>query len=386
MLRFFIASFFFCWFSIVNAQPPDIHQMEEARELFNEGIRQGLYDDFDSAFDYFSRAIEKNPIYAEAYLYRGLSQIELEEYSEAIRDLTIAIELDPAFSDQAHYFRGVARYEKSEYPEALDDLSVAIRINPDYVAYYQRGKVYMSLENYQRAVHDFDIALRLNPEFYEAWLYRGLAFYYLGDHNSAKRDIDYGRQYLAEHPVIKHYDEIVSVSDKSQAVFTKQQKSSGREIDIAGYFNKSENDSTVSEKQQNETDNNETDQSDTEVNLSQQSERTEINPETEATDSVTDTEQLGTGFYSHSLQDASPSGFGVQVASYSGSTNLTGLSLAYHEKYDVPVFIHVSKNNGRKLYRLILGTFPEREKAEAFRDELRNGDFPDSFLAIFANM
>jgi tetratricopeptide (TPR) repeat protein len=381
MLRFFIASFFFCWFSIVNAQPPDIHQMEEARELFNEGIRQGLYDDFDSAFDYFSRAIEKNPIYAEAYLYRGLSRIELEEYSEAIRDLTIAIELDPAFSDQAHYFRGVARYEKSEYPEALDDLSVAIRINPDFVAYYQRGKVYMSLENYQRAVHDFDIALRLNPEFYEAWLYRGLAFYYLGDHNSAKRDIDYGRQYLAEHPVVKHYDEIVSVSDKSQTVFKKQQKSSGREIDIAGYFNKSENDSSVSEKQQNETD-----QNDKEVNLYNNSERTEINPETEATDPVTDPEQLGTGFYSHSLQDASPSGFGVQVASYSGSTNLTGLSLAYHEKFDVPVFIHVSKNNGRTLYRLILGEFPEREEAEEFRDELRNVDFPDSFLAIFANM
>ncbi len=355
--------------------------MEEARELFNEGIRHGLYDDFDSAFDYFSRAIEKNPIYAEAYLYRGLSRIELEEYSEAIRDLTIAIELDPAFSDQAHYFRGVARYEKSEYPEALDDLSVAIRINPDFVAYYQRGKVYMSLENYQRAVHDFDIALRLNPEFYEAWLYRGLAFYYLGDHNSAKRDIDYGRQYLAEHPVVKHYDEIVSVSDKSQTVFKKQQKSSGREIDIAGYFNKSENDSSVSEKQQNETD-----QNDKEVNLYNNSERTEINPETEATDPVTDPEQLGTGFYSHSLQDASPSGFGVQVASYSGSTNLTGLSLAYHEKFDVPVFIHVSKNNGRTLYRLILGEFPEREEAEEFRDELRNVDFPDSFLAIFANM
>ncbi|MFN2395125.1 MAG: tetratricopeptide repeat protein [Bacteroidales bacterium] len=381
MLRFLIATLFFCWFSPLNAQPPDVNQMEEARELFNEGIRQGLYDDFDSAFDYFSQAIEKNPIYAEAYLYRGLARIELKEFPAAIRDLTIAIELDPAFSDQAHYFRGVARYEKSEYLEALDDLSVAIRINPDFVAYYQRGKVHMRLENYQSAVHDFDIALRLNPEFYEAWLYRGLAFYYLGDHDAAKRDMDYGRQYLTEHPVIKHYDEILSGSDRSDVAYSTKQKSSGREIDIAGYFNKSENDSTVSENHQNETD-----ESDTAETFSQHSEKNEINPETENTSPAKDPEQLGTGFYNHFLQNVSPSGFGVQVASYSGTTNLTGLAMAYQEKYEVPVFIHISKNNGRTLYRLILGTFPEREEAESFRDKLRTGDFPDSFLAIFANM
>ncbi len=80
------------------------------------------------------------------------------------------------------------------------------------------------------------------------------------------------------------------------------------------------------------------------------------------------------------------SGLGVQVASYSTTSNLQSLSEAYADKYGKPVFINVSYVNGRKLYKLIIGRFDNRSDAEAFRDNLRKDDFPDSFLILFGNI
>jgi tetratricopeptide (TPR) repeat protein len=349
MPRLLLLSVFIFCLNFLNAQPPTALQMEQARAQFNEGIRAGLEDDFKKAEVFFSKAIEINPIYAEAFLYRGLSYIEMGDYPKAIRDLTIAIELDPAFSDQAHYFRGVARYWRGEYDQALDDLSVAIHMNPDYVAFFQRGKVYLSLENYSRALQDFEIALRLNPDFHEADLYRGIALNHLGEAELAAKKTD-----------------------------------ARREINIADYFNRP--DDAEINRQQPESG------ASADANIA-----TETKPLPVPTEVVTTTqpepadetvriEALQTGTYDFSLKGVKPAGFGVQVASYYNHENLENLARAYNEKYQTPVFIHVSQVNGRKLFRLILGMFSERSQAESFRDELRKADFPDSFLVLFENL
>jgi tetratricopeptide (TPR) repeat protein len=367
-----------------HAQPPSIQQMEQARAEFNEGIRSGLEEDFKRSEAFFSKAIEINPIYAEAFLYRGLSYIELGDYPNAIRDLTIAIELDPAFSDQAHYFRGVARYWRGEYLPSLDDLSVAIHMNPDYVAFFQRGKVYLSMENFQRALQDFEIALRLNPDFYEAYLYRGVTLHHLGETDLAAKNMETGKRYLPDHNVVEHYQELISRPDVITEKISSKPQAPRREINIADYFNRPDDVKKTQDKNERQTSVN------TELN-------SEIKPSKVATDdagisnpgSANETrniEALQTGTYDHLLAGIVSTGFGVQIASYYNYQNLESLAEAYHEKYNSPVFIHVSQVNGRKLFRLILGMFPERSEAESLRDQLRRTDFPDSFLVLFENL
>ncbi|MBW6478138.1 MAG: tetratricopeptide repeat protein [Bacteroidales bacterium] len=378
-----LSVFIFC-LNFLNAQPPTALQMEQARVQFNEGIRAGLDEDFEKADDFFSKAIEINPIYAEAFLYRGLSCIETGDYYRAIRDLTIAIELDPAFSDQAHYFRGVARYWRGEYHQALDDLSVAIHMNPDYVAFFQRGKVYMSLENYPGALQDFEIALRLNPDFFEAYLYRGVTLHHMGEVEMAATNMDAGRDYFPDHKLVAHYQELISQTGAETEKISSEPQPPGREINIADFFNRP--DDAEIYRQQNES------EASADVNMTSETKPLPVITEVyspnkpEPAKETVRIEALQTGTYDFSLKGVNPAGFGVQVASYYNHENLANLAKAYNEKYRAQVFIHVSQVNGRKLFRLILGMFSERSEAESYRDDLRKADFPDSFLILFENL
>ncbi len=383
-LGLFALPVFLLSFNLLNAQPPSIQQMEQARAEFNEGIRAGLNEDFKKAEAFFSKAIEINPIFAEAFLYRGLSHIEQGDYTNALRDLTITIELDPAFSDQAHYFRGVARYWRSEYHQALDDLSVAIHMNPDYVAFFQRGKVYLSLENFQRALQDFEIALRLNPDFYEAYLYRGVTLYHLGETEMAARNMETGRGYLPDHKLVTHYQELISQPNSFAEKITSEHQTPRREINIADFFNRPDDVVITQEKPETQTSVN--------VQMTSEAESSQVltevngNKEPRPAKETAKIESLQTGTYDHLLKGVIPAGFGVQVASYYNHHNLKELAKAYHEKYQTPVFIDISQVNSRKLFRLILGMFSERSEAEIYRDELRKADFPDSFLILFENL
>ena len=47
------------------------------------------------ALEAFTKAIELNPKYAEAYNNRGIAHLKLGNYQQAIRDYDKAIKLDP---------------------------------------------------------------------------------------------------------------------------------------------------------------------------------------------------------------------------------------------------------------------------------------------------
>jgi tetratricopeptide (TPR) repeat protein len=193
----------------VNAQPPSVEDMAVARDHFNLGVKNGIDENFEDAIIEFQKAIELNPLFAEAFLYKGLAELEMQNYDQAVKDLTITIELDPGFSDQAHYFRGLARYNQDNLESAVDDFTIAIRMNPDFVSFYQRGKANLKLKEYRRSLQDFDIALRLNEEFYEAHLYRGINLYYLDRYEAALTDLDIASKNLPGNADVQYYLNLV---------------------------------------------------------------------------------------------------------------------------------------------------------------------------------
>jgi tetratricopeptide (TPR) repeat protein len=190
---------------VVIAQPPSAEQMEKAREHFNKGVQHGINYAYQDAVDEFNKAIELNALFAEAFLYKGLAEIELGDYTQALKDLTITIELDPAHSDQAHYFRGLTKYHMEDFTGAIDDLTIAIKMNPDFVAFYQRGKANLKLGEYRRSLQDFEISLRLQPDFYEAYLYRGINLYYLDKFDDSIEDLEIAKKNLPGNAMAFYY-------------------------------------------------------------------------------------------------------------------------------------------------------------------------------------
>lgn len=443
MLRLLVlCSVVFFHFQIAIGQPPSTESINTAREFFNEGVKQGINMNFEEAIGSFENAIELNPLFAEAFLYKGLAEIEMGNYQQALKDFTITIELDPEFSDQAHYFRGLTRYFMEEYDIAIEDFSVAIRMNPDFVSFYQRGRANLELGEYRRALQDFDIAIRLKEGFNEAYLYRGISLYYLKEYEDAMEDLEIAKAELPDNAEAHYYSGLVrlqiknsyvaiedldraielnpklsdayearaqarqntgnqqaALQDRQAAMELKeepkavdlnqtqptagvaetQSQRSSTDIDFAGLFNSS---------QLREEDSNHTEPA-SPATIAEQPTAPVNTPDSEnisATGAKPKIDELSSGFYNIDFEQHPMRGFGVQVASYSNTNNLENLANAYAEKYDQPVFLNVAVVNGRTLYKLIIGQFEARSDAEQFRDTLRQDDFPDSFLVVYENL
>jgi len=81
-----------------------------------------------------------------------------KNYKAAIEAYTRAIQLDPKYAD-AYYGRGSAYWYTGNYEIALKDLNRAIELNQEYWKYYwMRGYIHKSLEDYDKAISDYSKA------------------------------------------------------------------------------------------------------------------------------------------------------------------------------------------------------------------------------------
>ena len=104
----------------------------------------------------YTKAIELNKEYAEAYYNRGNVYLTLEDFENALADYTKAIELNKEYG-KAYHNRGLVYHKLKEYDKALADYHKAIVLNPDEVLYYNnRFKLYKIRGEYEKAKIDFE--------------------------------------------------------------------------------------------------------------------------------------------------------------------------------------------------------------------------------------
>ena len=90
-------------------------------------------------------------------------------------------------------------------------------------------------------------------------------------------------------------------------------------------------------------------------------------------------------FYNFEIERQKPSGFGVQIGTYQELVNLMRLSENLKNSYKKKVTVQVKIINGVKYYALILGQFPNRQKADAFKNQVKQ-KFPDAFIVEYAKL
>jgi len=436
--------------------------------FFQQGINSGVDGNFAQSVEFFSKAIEKRPGFAEAYLYRGIAKNETGDFEGAIRDLNITIELDPAFSDQAHFFRGNSNAGLNRFREAIDDYTLAIYKNPDYLAFFKRGMANYYQKEYHRAIPDFDIAIRLNPDYEEAYLYRGIALYEIGSTPDARKDLERATNSMPDNALAFYYSGLTksamqnnyfAIEDFNKALeldpaYADAYRSRGKSQEIVGNAEKAQEDYHLAGKakevskpqpdvqnapvpspqdnqphkapqeqkvvspQSTPSANNspqvnqtalfparKTETAKAEENpfssIQAQESKNEVpeasnqalteasQPDNNAIPAKTETfaapeiETLPGGYYSNTLSNVSLVGFGIQLASYSSSKNIEALAAAYQDQYKQAVFIQVSNSNGRKLYKIIIGNFSNRQAADELRLHLKTNGFPDCFIVAF---
>jgi|WetSurMetagenome_2_1015567.scaffolds.fasta_scaffold52882_2 tetratricopeptide (TPR) repeat protein len=138
---------------------------EDGAIYYNRGVCYGQLGEFQKADYDFSKTIETNPEFADAYNGRGLARYSLLSYESAIIDFSKAIELTPLNAD-AYFNRGKVYKELGEYNNAIYDFSKVVLINIKHsFAYYERGFVYYYKKDYFNSCRDWSIAISINPDF-----------------------------------------------------------------------------------------------------------------------------------------------------------------------------------------------------------------------------
>lgn len=99
----------------------------------------------------------KNPSTPADYFAQGNYDFDRGDCKKAVLDYTKAIDLDPGYAE-AYNNRAYTYMMMTYYPLALSDLNKAIEIRPDYVhALMNRGDIYnFYLINQKNAIADYD--------------------------------------------------------------------------------------------------------------------------------------------------------------------------------------------------------------------------------------
>jgi tetratricopeptide (TPR) repeat protein len=135
---------------------------------------------FDLALKELTTAITEEPDNAEAYYLRGTAyygrydaaytakdpKADGEDFWRAITDFTKAIELNHNYAEAYHY-RGLTFNGLQENGHALADYNIAIQLQPKMeFPYYGRAIVYEQEGHIQQAIADYQMFLELSKDVY----------------------------------------------------------------------------------------------------------------------------------------------------------------------------------------------------------------------------
>jgi tetratricopeptide (TPR) repeat protein len=103
-----------------------------------------------------------------AYVQKGKIAYQAGQFDQAIRPLSEAIQANPN-SAEAYYWRALSYIGMNQSERALGDLNSAVKLNSSVPAFFvSRGTLYANDKKYDLAIADFDSALQLDPYLQEA--------------------------------------------------------------------------------------------------------------------------------------------------------------------------------------------------------------------------
>ena len=151
-------------------------------DLLVKALAAHNHNRFNDAINQYTRILElKKPVITDylqrnegslsykmirsiIYKHRGMAYFACSQYSDAIKDFSSSLELDPQ-SYKVAYYRGIVYSVMKEYSQAIDDYTLSLSLNP-YQPYclFRRGQAYYHLGDYPQGLSDCENSLALEPD------------------------------------------------------------------------------------------------------------------------------------------------------------------------------------------------------------------------------
>jgi tetratricopeptide (TPR) repeat protein len=159
-------------------------------------LRTEIYanlEKYDLAQAEIDQLIAESPDLADAYFLSGLLNYKTGNVAAAVRDLTQALTINPAFSRAQNLLGNIAK-ERGDLEKALLWYNEAITSDDAFApAYFNRAEVDMALGYYDSALSDYSSAIARYSELQtgylaQAYCRRSKAFLMKGDLDMSRRD------------------------------------------------------------------------------------------------------------------------------------------------------------------------------------------------------
>jgi tetratricopeptide (TPR) repeat protein len=220
----------------VQAQVPSPPPSDTANLSAEEYFKRG---NITRAIQLWSRDIKNGTEVAKSLYNRSQAYIVLRQYESALQDLNQLIKIQGVNTPvQVYVVRGIALNELNKLAEAIEDFNQAEKIQPSLLVYTNRGLAYQRSQQFDKAFEDFSRSVRLSPTpisklnlanvriqlgqftevvsemsqlidkekgFFPAYLVRSIAYYNLGQYESAIKDCLFSLKILPDQPEAYYY-------------------------------------------------------------------------------------------------------------------------------------------------------------------------------------
>ncbi len=155
-------------------------------------LRAATEDDHVKAISFLDKALELEPGHFGALMARAHRHAGIRQYEAMLRDADRAVTID-SNSWIAHHSRASALGPLGRYEEAVKAVSLAIELNsrPNANLWYSLAWLKYRLRHFDEALHDVNEAIRLDEDFAPAYMCRGAILGEEGRFEEGLKDFDH---------------------------------------------------------------------------------------------------------------------------------------------------------------------------------------------------
>lgn len=133
--------------------------------------------------------MEDHPKSAKLYAERANLFVLMKKTTQALSDISMAVDLDPKNSDY-HTNKSQLLRQFKRNKDALLEIQKAIELDPSSVgAHFNRGALLFNMNNFQKALEDFTFCIDARPEVGPPYFNRAFTYEQLHDIKSASADL-----------------------------------------------------------------------------------------------------------------------------------------------------------------------------------------------------
>lgn len=119
-----------------------------------------------AAMDSYTKAIDLNPVYADAYYNRGLLKSNAGDHEGAVKDYTKAIEIDKTYS-KAYHNRATDKGKLHDHKGAMEDYTFCIELEGDAcISYFDRATEFAKVHEFDNATADLEHFIKMRSDPY----------------------------------------------------------------------------------------------------------------------------------------------------------------------------------------------------------------------------